>query len=64
MVMFLARKEINSSLPKIGAALGGRDHSTVLYGSEKIADRIETDDALRRDVVSIRDRLYREAIPV
>jgi chromosomal replication initiator protein len=64
MVMFLARKEINSSLPKIGAALGGRDHSTVLYGSEKIAERIETDDALRRDVVSIRDRLYREAVPV
>jgi chromosomal replication initiator protein len=62
MVMYLAREETNASLPKIGQALGGRDHTTVLYGSEKIAAQIETDDALRRDLIAIRERLYRETI--
>ncbi len=61
MVMYLAREETNTSLPQIGRALGGRDHTTVLYGSEKIASQIETDDALRRDVMAIRESLYREA---
>lgn len=61
MVMYLARQETNTSLPKIGESLGGRDHSTVLYGSEKIAGQIETNDDLRRDVIAIRESLYREA---
>lgn len=61
MVMYLVREETNTSLPQIGRALGGRDHTTVLYGSEKIASQIERDDALRRDVMAIRERLYREA---
>ncbi len=61
MVMYLAREETRTSLPQIGHALGGRDHTTVLYGSEKIASQIETDDALRRDVMAIRESLYREA---
>jgi chromosomal replication initiator protein len=62
VVMYLAREETNASLPKIGQALGGRDHTTVLYGSDKIATKIESDDALRRDVIAIRERLYREAV--
>lgn len=61
MVMYLAREETSTSLPQIGQALGGRDHTTVLYGSAKISSRIETDDTLRRDVMTIRERLYREA---
>jgi chromosomal replication initiator protein len=60
VVMYLAREDTNASLPQIGAALGGRDHTTILYGSEKIADQIEHDDALRRDVIAIREALYRE----
>ncbi len=60
MVMYLAREEMSTSLPKIGQALGGRDHSTVLHGYDKIATQIETDASLRRDVMAIRERLYRE----
>jgi chromosomal replication initiator protein len=60
MAMYLAREETNTSLPKIGQALGGRDHTTVLYGSDKIANQIETDDVLRRDLIAIREKLYRE----
>ncbi len=58
VAMYLAREEANASLPQIGEALGGRDHTTVLYGVEKITEEIEEDDLLRRDILTIRDRLY------
>ncbi|MDW8070915.1 MAG: helix-turn-helix domain-containing protein, partial [Anaerolineae bacterium] len=61
MVMYLARQEAGASLPEIGQALGGRDHTTVLHGVHKIACEIERKDALRRDVSKIRERLYRES---
>ena len=58
IAMYLIREETNKSLPKIGEALGGRDHTTVMYGCEKIADQLEIDDTLRQQVMSLRDRLY------
>ncbi len=36
MAMFLAREHTNLSLAQIGAEIGGRDHSTVIYACEKI----------------------------
>ena len=60
VAMYLIRKETSDSLPKIGMALGGRDHTTVMYGCDKIADRIETDDTLRRQVLAVREKLYQE----
>ncbi len=59
MVMYLAREETNASLPKIGHALGGRDHTTVIHGVDKIASQIETNNSLRRDAIAIREQLYR-----
>lgn len=58
IVMYLARTETGLSLPQIGEALGGRDHTTILYANEKITDLIESDQQLRREVMSIRDALY------
>ena len=58
VAMYLIRKETSASLPQIGKALGGRDHTTIMYGCEKISDRLETDDGLRRQVFSIREALY------
>jgi chromosomal replication initiator protein len=60
MVMYLAREETNASLPEIGQILGGRDHTTILYGNQKIAAEVEKKDSLRRDLIAIRERLYRE----
>ena len=64
VAMYLAREETSGSLPKIGQAFGGRDHTTVMHGIDKIASQIESDDALRRDVIAIRGQLYREAVQV
>lgn len=57
VAMYLMREIGSLSLPQIGEALGGRDHTTVLYACEKIADQIERDDRLRRQVLSIREQL-------
>lgn len=58
MAMYLAREETGASLPQIGEAIGGRDHTTVMHGWEKIASQIEQDDKLRREMLSIREMLY------
>jgi len=58
IAMFLMREEANISLPQIGEALGGRDHTTVMYGCEKISDLMERDDRLRRQVIDIKEQLY------
>ena len=43
VVMYLLRHEGNVSLPQIGEMIGGRDHTTVIYACEKVADMIERD---------------------
>ena len=58
MAMFLARTETDASLPQIGEKLGNRDHTTVLYGYEKVSKMIETDAAIRRDSLDIKQSLY------
>jgi chromosomal replication initiator protein len=60
IAMYLLREESNISLPQIGDALGGRDHTTIMYGCEKIADLLERDDRFRRRVVEIREHIYRQ----
>jgi len=61
VVMYLLRTETTASLPAIGEILGGRDHTTVMYGCEKIEDLLETDDSLRKQVSLVRENLYQES---
>ena len=65
IAMYLLREDAGLSLPQIGELLGGRDHTTVKYGYEKIADQIESDEHLRREVMQVREHLYRQqqAVP-
>ena len=58
IVMYLARTETDASLPQSGTKLGNRDHSTILYGYEKIAKKVETDADIRRDTLQIKAALY------
>jgi chromosomal replication initiator protein len=60
VAMFLIRQGTDASLPKIGEFLGGRDHTTVMYGLDKITSLLETDDNLRRRVAAIREALYND----
>ena len=60
IAMYLLREDAGLSLPQIGELLGGRDHTTIKYGYEKIADQIESDERLRREVMQVREHLYRQ----
>jgi chromosomal replication initiator protein len=64
VAMYLLREDAKLSLPQIGELLGGRDHTTVKYGYEKIADKIESDERLRRQVLNLREKLYRRSTPL
>jgi chromosomal replication initiator protein len=58
VAMYLLREEMDLSWTDIGRELGGRDHSTILHGYDKIAEEIEASSALRRDILEIREILY------
>ncbi len=60
MAMYLSRTETDASLPQIGTKLGNRDHTTVLYGYEKIAKKVEQDPNIRRDSLEIKAALYEQ----
>ena len=59
VAMYLARQETEASLPEIGEALGGRDHTTVLYGIQKIEGLSEQDSTLRREIAAVQKEIPR-----
>jgi len=58
IAMFLMREETDVSLLRIGAELGGRDHSTVLHACEKINREVAVNDELRREIAAVRELIY------
>ncbi len=62
IAMYLLHKEAGCSLPQIGELLGGRDHTTILYGCEKIEDLLERDEQLRRQLNQIREQLFHKPV--
>ncbi len=57
VAMYLMRQETEASLMEIGQALGGRDHSTVLHGCDKINREVNENSTLRKEVLAIRQQL-------
>ncbi len=57
IVMYLIREETGASLPQIGDLLG-RDHTTVMHGCERIAQELEINPEIHRQVVELRSRLH------
>ena len=58
VAMFLMREETDVSLLRIGAELGGRDHSTVLHACDKINREVAVNDELRREIAAVRELIY------
>jgi len=53
VAMYLSRTMTASSLPAIGEAFGGKDHTTVMHACEKIKRRLAGDDGFRRQIESL-----------
>jgi chromosomal replication initiator protein len=49
LAMALAKELTNHSLPEIGESFGGRDHTTVLYATRKVAELREADVRVAED---------------
>jgi chromosomal replication initiator protein len=53
LAMALAKELTNHSLPEIGEAFGGRDHTTVLHACRKIVELRESDARINEDYVNL-----------
>ena len=55
--MYLCRNMTDTPLKSIGIILGGRDHSTVNHGVEKVAQEIKIDEAFSNTVEIIKKKI-------
>ena len=53
IAMTLAKELTNHSLPEIGDAFGGRDHTTVLHGYRRILSLRETENRVNEDYLNL-----------
>lgn len=57
IAMYLCNTMTDSSLQAIGLLLGGRDHSTIIHGANKIGEEIERDENTRNLVETIKKKI-------
>ncbi len=55
VAMYLCRSLTDTALAEIGSIMGGRDHTTVLHGYEKIEKELLTDELLKSTVDNIKN---------
>lgn len=55
--MYLMRQHTDLSFPRIGEEFGGKDHTTVLYSCDKIAQLVESDRGLSQTLRQLSDRI-------
>ena len=57
IVMYLCGDMTNESLQNIGKALGGRDHTTIIHGTKKIASELKTDENLKNTIDILKKKI-------
>ncbi|MDQ3782869.1 MAG: chromosomal replication initiator protein DnaA, partial [Actinomycetota bacterium] len=53
IAMYLCRDLTNLSLPKIGTAFGGRDHTTVIHAVDRVKSQMQSDKSVFDEVTSL-----------
>ena len=56
--MYLIRKELEVSFPSIGEFFGGRDHTTVMHGVEKVEKAVKVQDEIKQELELILEKIY------
>lgn len=57
LAMYLLYEECKIPYERIGELLGGRDHTTIMHGVEKIKEAVSRDREIQRTLVEIRQEL-------
>jgi chromosomal replication initiator protein len=57
ITMYILREELNMSFPEIGREMGGKDHSTVMHGYNKIIREMDTLPKIPSDIARIKQQL-------
>lgn len=57
IVMYLCQNMTDASLQVIGKYLGGRDHTTIIHGREKIAAELETNESLSNTIDILKKKI-------
>jgi chromosomal replication initiator protein len=57
VAMYVMREETNASLLQIGSMLGGRDHTTIIHGWERVQAAMKDNDQTRREVARLLEML-------
>jgi len=57
IAMYLSRELTDYSLPKIGEAFGGRDHTTVIHAHEKISKQLKIDQELFKVIQNLTEKV-------
>ena len=57
ITMYLCRSMMDIPLQSIGKVLGGRDHTTILHGCEKIAADLKKDDGLKNTIDILKKKI-------
>ena len=58
VAMYLLREEAKLPLLEIGRLLGGKTHSTIIHGCERVILEVDTNPRLREDIMEIKRRIY------
>ncbi len=59
IAMYMLREDAHLTSTRIGQAIGGKDHSTVLYAQKRFEQLMETDNSKRHHLAAIRNILTR-----
>ncbi|NQW21017.1 MAG: chromosomal replication initiator protein DnaA [Chloroflexi bacterium] len=59
MAMYMLREDAHLTSSRVGQALGGKDHSTVLYAQKRFEQLMETDSSVRQHLATVRDIIIR-----
>ncbi|NMB70480.1 chromosomal replication initiator protein DnaA [candidate division WWE3 bacterium] len=58
VVMYLIKDLTNTPYISIGDFLGGRDHTTVMYGVDKIGQDLKDKQTIKQDIVNVKQMLF------
>jgi chromosomal replication initiator protein len=59
VAMYLMREETSASLLQIGSELGGRDHTTIMHGWEKVHAEVTNNERIRREIAAVLETIQR-----